>query len=169
MKLFVFDLDFTLWNAGETWCDATTPPYFWKNGKLYDQNNRWIRLYDDVKLILEELRRRNKIIVAASRTYEPDWAQELLHLFDIDKYFDRKEIYPSSKVLHFKRIRNYFEISYKEMVFFDDELRNIEEVRRLGVKTVFIRNGISFNDVEALLQFKTAVLTKSTFGYYYGA
>ena len=79
MKLFVFDLDFTLWNAGETWCDATNPPYFWEKGKLYDQEDRWIRLYDDVKLILEELRHRNKKIVAASRTYEPKWAQDLLY------------------------------------------------------------------------------------------
>lgn len=148
MKLFVFDLDFTLWNAGGTWCDATNPPYFWENGKLYDQNNRWIRLYDDVKLILEELKRRNKKIVVASRTYEPGWAQELLYLFDIDKYFDWKEIYPSSKVSHFKRIKNHFMIPHRQMVFFDDELRNIEEVGRMGVETVFIRNGISFKDVE---------------------
>ena len=149
MELFVFDLDFTLWNAGGTWCDATYPPYFWKGEKLLDQNDRWIRLYDDVKIILEELKQRNKKIVAASRTYEPQWAQDLLYQFDIDKYFDLKEIYPGSKVSHFKRIKNHFMIPYEQMVFFDDELRNTEEVKRLGVKTVFIRNGISFDDVEA--------------------
>ena len=48
MEVFVFDLDFTLWDAGGGWCDTTNPPYFWKNGKLYDQSNDWIRLYPDV-------------------------------------------------------------------------------------------------------------------------
>ena len=40
-------------------------------------------------------------------------------------------------------------VPHRQMVFFDDEQRNIEEVGRLGVKTVLIRNGISFKDVDA--------------------
>ncbi|HKI87738.1 MAG TPA: magnesium-dependent phosphatase-1 [Draconibacterium sp.] len=151
MKLFVFDLDFTLWDAGGTWCDATRPPYFWEDGKLMDQNENRILLYDDVIPIFEELKTRNKKIVAASRTYEPDWAQELLHLFDIDKYFDWKEIYPNSKISHFKRIKNHFQIPHNQMVFFDDEYRNIEEVGRLGVHAVFVKKGITFNDVNKYL------------------
>lgn len=145
MKIFVFDLDFTLWDAGGNWCDTTNPPYYWDNGKLLDQSGDWIRLYPDVVNILEELKSRDKIIVAASRTYQPGWAQELLHLLDIDNYFQLKEIYPSSKIQHFKRIQNHFNISFNEMVFFDDEYRNIEEVGRLGVETVFVKNGISLN------------------------
>jgi magnesium-dependent phosphatase 1 len=142
MKIFVFDLDFTLWDSGGTWCDATNPPYKWENGRLLDSYGAHIRLYDDVVDILEELKEARKFIVAASRTCRPDWAQDLLHLFDIDKYFDLKEIYPSSKIQHFKQIQNHFNIPYSEMVFFDDEYRNIEEVENLGVKTVFIQNGI---------------------------
>ena len=148
MKIFVFDLDFTVWDAGGTWCDATNPPYHWSNKKLLDSSGSWIRLYDDVIYILEELKRRDKIVVAASRTYRPDWAQDLLHLLDIDKYFDLKEIYPRSKVKHFNRIQNYFEIPYDEMVFFDDEYRNIDEVSGLGVETVFVKNGINRNLVD---------------------
>jgi magnesium-dependent phosphatase 1 len=151
MKLFVFDLDFTIWDAAGTWCDATRPPYFWEDGKLHDQDDNWIRLYDDVVHIFEELKQKNKKIVAASRTSEPGWAQDLLHQFDIDKYFDWKEIYPSSKVLHFQKIKNHFQVPHHQMVFFDDEYRNIEEVRPLGVRTVFVRNGITFSDVETYL------------------
>ena len=151
MKIFVFDLDFTLWNAGDTWCDATNPPYRWSNKKLLDSSGSWIRLYDDVIYILEELKQRGKIIVAASRTYQPDWAQDLMHLLDIDKYFDLKEIYPRSKDKHFNRIRNHFEIPYDEMVFFDDEYRNINDVSRLGVETVFVKNGIKRNLVHTYL------------------
>jgi magnesium-dependent phosphatase 1 len=142
MKLFVFDLDFTLWDAGGGWCDTTNPPYAWKNGKLLDSSGDWIRLYDDVIEILENLKAHKKFIVAASRTYQPVWAQDLLHLFDIDKYFDLKEIYPTGKTKHFKRIQNHFRLPYSEMVFFDDEHRNIDEVGRLGVESVFVTNGI---------------------------
>ena len=141
-KIFVFDLDFTIWDAGGTWCDTTNPPYFWENGKLLDQSGNWIRLYPDVLQILNLLKENNKYIVAASRTYEPEWAQNLLHLLDIDKYFDLKEIYPSSKIQHFKRIQNHFKLPYSQMVFFDDEYRNIEEVENLGVNAVFVKNGI---------------------------
>lgn len=148
MQVFVFDLDFTLWNAGETWCDATNPPYFWKNGKLLDQSGNWIRLYTDVKQILEELKNRNKLIVAASRTFEPSWAQELLHLLDADKFFDLKEIYPSGKIQHFKRIQSHLKLPFSDMVFFDDEYRNIEEVSSLGVKSVLVRNGITYQMVQ---------------------
>ncbi|MDX1284836.1 MAG: magnesium-dependent phosphatase-1 [Draconibacterium sp.] len=148
MKVFVFDLDFTLWDAGGTWCDATNPPYNWENGLLLDSCGAHIKLYDDVIQILEELKEHGKKIVAASRTYQPDWAQDLLRLFDIDKYFDLKEIYPSSKIQHFNRIQNHFMIPFNEMVFFDDEYRNIEDVSGLGVESVIVRNGIQKNMVQ---------------------
>ena len=151
MDIFIFDLDFTLWNAGDGWCDTTTPPYFWEHGKLYDQSFNWIRLYPDVLEILGHLKENDKKIVAASRTFEPGWANDLIQLFDIDKYFDQKEIYPASKIVHFKRIQQNFQIPYNKMVFFDDEYRNIEEVGNLGVNAVLIRNGIKYEMIKEFL------------------
>ncbi len=152
MDIFVFDLDFTLWNAGDGWCDTTNPPYFWESGKLFDQSYNWIRLYPDVIKILKYLKENGKIIVAASRTFEPGWANDLIELFGIDSYFDLKEIYPSSKIQHFKQIQRHFQIPYNKMVFFDDENRNIEEVGNLGVEAVYVRNGIRFEHVEGFLK-----------------
>ncbi len=143
MRIFVFDLDFTLWDAGGGWCDTTNPPYTWENGRLLDSCGDWIRLYDDVIDILKELKEQNKHVVAASRTYQPGWAQDLLHMFDIDQYFDLKEIYPSSKIKHFRRIQNHFKVPYSKMVFFDDEHRNIHEVGGLGVRAVYVNDGIN--------------------------
>lgn len=151
MKVFVFDLDFTLWNAGGTWCDSTNPPYSWEKNKLLDSSGRWIRLYDDVIRILTHLKNNGKHVAVASRTYEPEWARELLHLFDIDKYFDLKEIYPADKTKHLKRIRDHFNVLYSEIVFFDDEYRNIAEVQQLGVESVFIKRGIGFQDISLYL------------------
>ncbi|MCY1723332.1 hypothetical protein OU798_23480 [Prolixibacteraceae bacterium Z1-6] len=40
---------------------------------------------------------------------------------------------------------------YSDTVFFDDEYRNIEEVGRLGVQTVYVKHGINFTMVNAFL------------------
>lgn len=151
MKLFVFDLDFTLWDAGGTWCDATQPPYQWENECLYDRAGRHIHLYSDVIDILEKLQQRGKWIAAASRTSEPSWALNLLQLFGIDGFFDQKEIYPGSKLQHFNAIQKRFDVSFSEMVFFDDEYRNIQEVSQLGVTSVFVKNGITTDMVDRYL------------------
>jgi magnesium-dependent phosphatase 1 len=150
-KLFVFDLDFTLWNAGDTWCDGTNPPYGKNNGEIYDSAGRWIRLYPSVLELLQSIRNSGKSIAAASRTYRPDWACELLLFFQMDHFFDRKEIYPGSKVRHFGNIQNFFKFNYNEMVFYDDEYRNIEEVGNLGVQCILVENGITMDLVEPYL------------------
>ena len=124
MEVFVFDLDFTIWNAGDTFCSETSPPYFWNDEQLFDQQGRWIRLYPDSVGILKRLKKAGKILAVASRTNEPEWAKQLLQLFDIEKYFDIMEIYPGSKVTH---------------------LKNIQEVSLTGVKCVYVKNGLSFN------------------------
>lgn len=108
-------------------------------------------MYEDVIPIFEKLKSQNKIIVAASRTSQPRWAKDLLLLFDIYKYFDLLEIYPKSKIQHFKRIKEKFDVSFCEMVFFDDEYRNIKKVGELGVKSVYVENGISKKMVEDYL------------------
>jgi magnesium-dependent phosphatase 1 len=149
--VFVFDLDFTLWDAGGTWCDATNPPYRWCEGRLVDRSNRWIRLYPEVEQMLIELHSREKFIVAASRTYQPDWANDLLRLFDIDRYFHLKEIYPADKTKHFKNIQQHFNLPYSDMVFFDDEYRNIVDVEELGVKSVYVDGGITRHHLEPFL------------------
>ena len=140
--LIVFDLDFTLWDCGGTWCDHTNPPYYKQNGIIRDEDQRKIRLYPDVRGILEELHEKNVLLGVASRTGAPDWADELMQLFDIKKYFEYFEIYPGSKINHFRSLQEKTGIAYQDMIFFDDEYRNIEEVSQLGVKAVFVEDGI---------------------------
>lgn len=141
--LLVFDLDFTLWDCGGTWCDHTNPPYFRHNDTILDDDRREIKLYPDVMNILEEMAIMNIDMAVASRTGAPDWAYELMEMFDIKKFFSYFEIYPGSKVFHFGSLRRSTGYDYQQMIFFDDEIRNIEEVGRLGVETVYVENGIS--------------------------
>ncbi len=141
--LIVFDLDFTLWNCGDTWCDHTSPPYRRQNGVIRDAVDRKIRLYPDVYTILEELKDKQMQIAVASRTYAPDWATELMSLFDIKKFIDHFEIYPGSKLSHFKSLQKKTKMPFNQMVFFDDELRNIDEVGKLGVEVILVKSGLN--------------------------
>lgn len=145
--LVVFDLDFTLWDCGGTWCDHTNPPFSRQNGIILDEDQRKITLYPDVRDILENLQTQNFTLGVASRTGEPDWADELMQLFDIKKYFDHFEIYPGSKVNHFQSLQKKTALDYQQMIFFDDEYRNIEEVSRLGVEAVFVEEGLNIEIV----------------------
>ena len=149
--LIVFDLDFTLWNCGGTWCDHTSPPYTKQNGILMDSEGRKIILYPDSYSILEKLRNQKRLRAVASRTYAPQWADELMQLFDIKKFITHFEIYPGSKVAHFESLHQKTKIAYEDMVFFDDEFRNIEEVGHLGVKTVLVENGFHAKLIEPYL------------------
>lgn len=143
--LVVFDLDFTLWDCGGTWCDHTNPPFYKQNGIIRDEDHRKIRLYPDVLAILEKLDDQNVILGVASRTSAPDWADELMQLFDIKKYFEHFEIYPGSKINHFKSLKEKAGLAYEDMIFFDDEYRNIHEVSQLGVEAVIVEDGINMN------------------------
>jgi magnesium-dependent phosphatase 1 len=140
--LFVFDLDFTLWDCGGTWCDHTLPPYFKKNDKVVDAEKRQISLYQDVQFILETLKNQNVEMAVASRTTAPEWAMQLMKLFDIEKFFKYQEIYPGSKIFHFESLHQKSGFDYSEMYFFDDEMRNIEDVQKLGVNCVYIKEGL---------------------------
>jgi magnesium-dependent phosphatase 1 len=151
MKLIVFDLDFTLWNAGGTWCDHTFPPYKRVNGYIEDSVGSIIFLYPDARNILERLHGQGYQIAAASRTHEPSWALELLKLFEINHFFTHKEIYPGSKIEHFRQLQHLTGIDYEKMTFFDDEMRNIDDVSALGVNAVLVDKGINWELIERVV------------------
>jgi magnesium-dependent phosphatase 1 len=94
-ELIVFDLDFTLWDCGGTWCDCLSPPFRARDGEITDRTGRNIHLYEDVPSILDQCRRNGVPIAVASRTEQPEWARELLDLLSITDRFSFAEIYPS--------------------------------------------------------------------------
>ncbi|KAG5455001.1 Magnesium-dependent phosphatase 1 [Clonorchis sinensis] len=72
-----------------------------------------------------------------------DIAKTLLRLLKWDELFDYMEIYPGSKVKHFESFHRLSGIPYNEMIFFDDEDRNIRDVSQLGVHSYLVDNGIT--------------------------
>ncbi|XP_004694660.1 PREDICTED: magnesium-dependent phosphatase 1 [Condylura cristata] len=141
-KLAVFDLDYTLWPF---WVDTHVDPPFHKSSDetVRDMRGQTIRLYPEVPEVLERLRGLGVLVAAASRTGEIKGATQLLELFNLSRHFVHKEIYPGSKVTHFQRLQQKTGVPFSQMIFFDDENRNIVDVSKLGVTCIHVQNGMS--------------------------
>eukprot|EP00112_Aurelia_sp_Birch-Aquarium-sp1_P012701 Seg2674.3 transcript_id=Seg2674.3/GoldUCD/mRNA.D3Y31 product="Magnesium-dependent phosphatase 1" protein_id=Seg2674.3/GoldUCD/D3Y31 len=149
-KLFVFDLDYTLWPF---WVDTEVDPPFTRfKDDVVDVHGTIIRLYRDVKDILKELKHSKCLIAAASRTETPKEAHDLLSVLGIDHFFDYKEIYPGKKTVHFSKFKQSSGINFNEMIFFDDEQRNIRDVGQLGVTCNLVLDGMSCGELEQGLE-----------------
>ncbi len=148
-KLVVFDLDFTLWNCGGLWVDCTDYPFHSdENGALSDSGGRLLRLYDEVPQILDRLEQDGISMALASRTSQPSWAIELLDLMEIRSRFSYQEIFPGSKVTHFENLAAKTGLTYAEMLFFDDEHRNVREIGAMGVHCIEVKSGVKLESFE---------------------
>lgn len=156
--LLVFDLDFTLWDAGGTWCDHTRPPYGKRSDHILDGDGRHIRLYPDVPGILNAIDNREISMALASRTHSPAIAIQLLELFGIRRYFQYEEIYPGSKIQHFESLHKHTGIPYNEMYFFDDEYRNVLDAGNLGVDAILVDNGLNKRAIKKIPGFENLIL-----------
>ncbi|KAF9810708.1 hypothetical protein IEO21_06842 [Rhodonia placenta] len=155
-KLIALDLDYTLWDL---WIDThVTPPFRRDNNTVNcvrDRHNHEIAFYHDVPEVLHRLRAAGVIVAACSRTGAPALARQALGLLLVPpkagdkhgsptpaiKFFDQQEIYPGSKITHFKKLHDKTGLPYSEMLFFDDESRN-REVESLGVTFCLAPNGL---------------------------
>lgn len=142
-ELIVFDLDFTLWDCGGTYCDCLTPPFLAPGGAVQDRSGRIVELYSDVWAILDYCDSKGIAMALASRTEEPVWARQLLDLLAVTDRFGLAEIYPSSKLQHFAALQESSGIDFQAMLFFDDEQRNIVEVETLGVTSIYVPSGMT--------------------------
>jgi magnesium-dependent phosphatase 1 len=113
------------------------------------RTNEKCKLYKDCWIILHALRQLqeqddNLKLGIASRTETPSWARELLNVLKISEWFPFQEIYPSNKVRHFEQLRNQSKVEYENMIFFDDEDRNITQVgNTLKVTSILVHRGIT--------------------------
>ncbi|XP_022303491.1 magnesium-dependent phosphatase 1-like [Crassostrea virginica] len=141
-KLVVFDLDYTLWPF---WIDTHYDAPFTKRSKtdVKDVHGRQVPFYTDVPRILQNLNNDGIKVGVASRTSCTNEAKELVKCFEWDRYFHYVQIYPGSKTKHFQRIKTDSGIDFRDMIFFDDEHRNIRDVSKLGVTSFFVHQGVT--------------------------
>ncbi|KAF2896773.1 hypothetical protein ILUMI_09391 [Ignelater luminosus] len=150
-KLIVFDLDYTLWPF---WVDTHVTPPFKRgpSGKIADFYGQIVKCYPEVPEVLNKLHQEGYVLAVASRTGEIEGAEELLELFGWNKYITYKEIYPGRKVTHFENFKKKSGIPLQDMLFFDDETRNINDLRSHGVTSILVKNGVTKGVVEAGLK-----------------
>ncbi|KAH9953916.1 magnesium-dependent phosphatase-1 [Lactifluus volemus] len=147
---------YTLWPL---WIDTHVASPLERDGdklnEIHDRFGEKVVLYHDVPQILHRLRTANLVIAACSRTSATALARQALALLLVPpmtedpgsqvmpaiKFFDQLEIYPGSKIAHFKQLHKKTGIPYSEMLFFDDERRN-KEVESLGVTFQLVLDGL---------------------------
>ncbi|CAA2976103.1 magnesium-dependent phosphatase 1 [Olea europaea subsp. europaea] len=128
-RLVVFDLDYTLWPF---YCECRS-------------KREMPSLYPHAKGILYALKDKGVNLAIASRSPTPDIANTFLDKLGIKPLFVAQEIFSSwtHKTEHFQRIKQRSGIPYNEMLFFDDEDRNIEAVSKMGVTSILVHNGVN--------------------------
>ncbi|KAK9874939.1 hypothetical protein WA026_005756 [Henosepilachna vigintioctopunctata] len=149
--LIIFDLDYTLWPF---WVDTHVVPPFSKkaNGDIVDRHEQKITSYPDSPEILKNLFDNGYTLAVASRTSEIKGARQLLDLFGWNKYFSYIEIFPGRKTCHFEKIKSQSKIEFKDMLFFDDEHRNIRDLEEIGVVSVLVENGVTHEVIQGGLK-----------------
>ncbi|CAL1125852.1 unnamed protein product [Cladocopium goreaui] len=156
-KLVVFDLDACCWypemymlRRGAPFRPTADPNVLQSSGK------EAVRLLGNVRNIWKELHSDERFagtrVGVASRCDEPAWGRECLQKFmvqegvsmwDVAEDGQLVEIYKSSKQQHFKRLSEKTGIAFEDMLFFDDDPYNIQDVSRLGVTCVETPEGVT--------------------------
>lgn len=158
LKLVAFDLDGTIWDPEmyQLW-GGGGPPFRVAPNRvdLIDAKGTVVRLLGLSSQILHDIKVSPELnepkIAWVSKCDEPEWAIECLHLFvtqpgkvPLNKIADSCEIYHGSKQVHFRNLKKKFpDIDYSEMLFYDNQMDNIQAVSKLGVKCVFCPEGMT--------------------------
>lgn len=174
-RLIVFDLDYTLWPFWVD--THVTPPLKANaaHTSAADRYGEDYAFYSDVPYILQLLPRAGLSshpdtaaantapikLGVASRTSAPSLARDLLKMLHLPAVADAglkarragevfdggMEIYPGSKIKHFETLQKRTGIKFEDMLFFDDESRNME-TEKLGVTMRLVRDGVTWAEVE---------------------
>ena len=146
-RCVVFDLDGCLWypEMYELSWDRGGAPFSRDDaGNIRDRRGCVVRLHDGVDAALTELAMeaewRGVVVAVASCCDVPPWAFELLGKFEfgpsrrkLASIIEVRKIHKGSKQSHFREISSETGCDFDEMIFFDNEKYNCDEVAQLGL------------------------------------
>lgn len=156
-KVVVFDLDGCVWDPEmyELWGSGGAPFKLRSDGNLSDRSGTIVRLLGDVKNIMKEFKTDDKwsdsIIAVASSCDEPTWARECIKKFPVDDKLkladvfdpDNIEIYKRCKSHHLRNIAKQTGVPLEDMIFFDNQYGNCQDVAKVGVTSVYTPEGVT--------------------------
>lgn len=157
-RLFVFDLDETLWTVQQKNLEPLRGPFRKTGTHEVESSSALVSLFPGVRALLRSLERRGKFISLASRS-DPAVCEELLSLFDIRHHFRYPQYGWQEKgtavlnILKAFRDLDQEQIEPRDTLFVDDYPANIDEVRNVGAATLlFGRDVCSIQELAAMIQ-----------------
>ncbi|KAL2636246.1 hypothetical protein R1flu_007725 [Riccia fluitans] len=137
-KLVVLDLDYTIW------------PFYCYTSQYQTSLTDTPAVYPDAVDIIKALAASRITLAVASRTPALAIAMDFMEKLSIVEYFSYLEIYFTvfAKTSHFNALKEKAGVPYKSMLFFDDETKNVDAARKLGVNTVMVNEGLNLKALE---------------------
>lgn len=157
-KMIVIDLDNTVWPDFSI--EATSPPYIFlsaaSSSPKADSNgagNGGIKLlckdrftnlptililYPEILDVLLFCRAENMPLSICSRTSQPETVKAILQSLRVWDYFSFPQLFPARKTVHFRNLQSITGLQYSDMLFFDDEYKNIDICTSLGVSSCLV-------------------------------
>ncbi len=158
-KLFVFDLDETLWTVSEGLCSLVQPPYQLETpDRLVNQNGLWVELFPGARDLLKFLAKKKRYISIASRN-DAESTLPILEALGVHEYFEFPQLGWRPKEEAIRRIikeiqkRDKVVIKPAEVLFVDDWVENVNPVRKWGATgLVFGQDVHSLEELMELLK-----------------
>jgi magnesium-dependent phosphatase-1 len=155
-KLFVFDLDETLWTISEGLCSLIRPPFTLPTpDRLETAEGFWVELKPGVRELLRFLKTKGCYVSLASRN-DPKSVMALLDAFKLSGSLDFPQLGWKPKEDSVKKImkeiqkRDKVQLKPSEVFFLDDWPENVVPVRNLGATALVY--GQDVESYEELLQ-----------------
>jgi magnesium-dependent phosphatase-1 len=152
-KLFVFDLDETLWTVSEGLCTLVRPPFsFPTPDRIQSAEGFWIELMPGVRSLFEFLKKKKRYISLASRN-DAAPTLEILEAFQLLDYLDFPQLCWRAKEESIQKIikelhkRDKVTIRQDEVFFLDDWQENVQLVREWGATALVYGKDVQDFDV----------------------
>ncbi|CAJ1405627.1 unnamed protein product [Effrenium voratum] len=156
-RCVVFDLDGCIWSPEMyelSWDRGGSPFRYDEKGVMRDRNGCAILLHSGVDRALTEMASETKWqdtqVAVASCCDVPPWAFELLGKFEfgpsrakLSQVISTAQIHKGSKQGHLREIRDTVGCDFDDMIFFDNEPYNCDQVARLSVTCVYCPEGVT--------------------------
>ena len=158
-KLFIFDLDETLWTVSEGLCSLVRPPYTLVNpDRVETREGFWVELKPGARDLLKFLKKNDCYISLASRNDAKSVA-ELIEAFQLTDCFDFPQVGWRPKEDSVRRIikaiqkRDKVTIKLDQVFFLDDWPENVIPVRHMGATALIYGQDVeSYRDLMDMLK-----------------